>query len=94
MKKSFIVGIAAASAALAACGDASPWVYLPNESVISNNNEVGVSKDWVLNVSVVDQENHTLAIGNGTDGDAYCLDEAGAFRGGTRAWSGEIVIIP
>ncbi len=81
MKKSFIVGIAAATAALAACGDASPWVYLSEESVISNNNAVGRSTDWVLNVSVVDQANHTLAIGKGTPGDAYVLRD-GAIVGG------------
>lgn len=73
MKKSLIVGFAAATAALVACGDASPWVYLPSESesVISNNNDVGVSTGYVLNVNVLDADSHTLSVGNGTIGSAY-----------------------
>lgn len=50
---------------------------MPTEGVISNNNEVGVSTDWVLNVKVLDATKRTLAIGGGTGGDAYVLkDEA------------------
>lgn len=61
----------------------SAWVYIPSESVISNDNAVGKSTDYVLNVSVVDADTHTLAIGKGTGGDAYCFDAEGAFKGGT-----------
>ncbi len=73
MKKSLIVGFAAATAALVACGDASPWGYLPSESesVISNNNDVGVSTGYVLNVNVLDADSHTLSVRNGTIGSAY-----------------------
>ncbi len=61
----------------------SAWVYIPSESVISNDNAVGKSTDYVLNVSVVDADEHTLAIGKGTGGDAYCFDAEGDFKGGT-----------
>ncbi|MDO5313523.1 MAG: hypothetical protein Q4G55_08980 [bacterium] len=82
MKTRFVAVCASVALAASAGAVSSPWVYLPEESVISNNNAVGRSTDWVLNVSVVDSANHTLAIGNGTPGDAYCFDEAGAFKGG------------
>ena len=82
MKTRFAAVCASVALAASAGAVSSPWVYLPEESVISNNNAVGRSTDWVLNVSVVDSANHTLAIGKGTAGDAYCFDEAGAFKGG------------
>lgn len=57
------------------------WIYLPAEGVISNNNEVGVSTDWVLNVKALDSTKRTLSIGRGTGGDAYVLKE-GSIAGG------------
>ncbi len=73
MKKKFIMGGLAAIAAciVHAAANASPWVYLPSESVISNNNEVGSSTNYVLNVKVLDADSHTLSVGNGARGSAY-----------------------
>lgn len=82
MKTIFTVGIV--SAVLAASADAaSPaWVYLPGEGVISNDNAVGVSKDWVLNVSVLDAARRELAVGRGgTPGSAF-VERDGAIAGG------------
>lgn len=59
----------------------SPWVYLPEEGVISNDNAVAESYDWVLNVSVLDASRRTLAIGRGRPGDAYVVGD-GTVRGG------------
>ncbi len=83
-----IASVLTASAALAASLGGggilgAAWVYIPSESVISNDNAVGKSTDYVLNVSVVDADKHTLAIGKGTGGDAYCFDDNGSFKGGT-----------
>ena len=49
----------------------SAWVYIPSESVISNDNAVGKSTDYVLNVQVLDADSHTLTLGKGTQGDAF-----------------------
>lgn len=81
MKTRFVAVCASVALAASAGAVSSPWVYLPEESVISNNNAVGRSTDWVLNVSVVDSANHTLAIGKGTAGDAY-VEREGVVVGG------------
>lgn len=81
MKTRFAAVCASVALAASAGAVSSPWVYLPEESVISNNNAVGRSTDWVLNVSVVDSANHTLAIGKGTVGDAY-VERDGVVAGG------------
>ncbi len=81
MKTRFAAVCASVALAASAGAVSSPWVYLPEESVISNNNAVGRSTDWVLNVSVVDSANHTLAIGKGTTGDAY-VERDGVVAGG------------
>jgi hypothetical protein len=47
------------------------WVYYPSENVISNDDAVGQSKGYVLNVAVVDANAHTLQLGNGSRGDAF-----------------------
>ncbi len=47
------------------------WVYLPSESVISNDNAIGKSTDYVLNVQVRDAANRTLTLGKGSAGDAF-----------------------
>ena len=47
------------------------WVYYPSESVISNDDAVGQSTGYVLNVAVVDANAHTLQLGNGSRGDAF-----------------------
>ncbi len=65
----FVVGMAACL--LARMSVASPWVYYPSESVISNDDAVGKSTGYVLNVSVLDAEARTLAVGNGSKGDAF-----------------------
>ncbi len=58
--------------AFAAVADTSPcWVYYPSESVISNDDAVGKSTGWVLNVAVVDANAYTLQLGNGSRGDAF-----------------------
>lgn len=50
---------------------ASPWVYYPSENVISNDDTVGKSTGYVLNVAVIDATARTLAVGNGGKGDAF-----------------------
>ncbi len=74
MNKRIVASCAAAVAACAASAKASdaPWVYLPTESVISNDNAVGKSTGYVLKVKVRDAAKHALAVGNGGGaGDAY-----------------------
>ncbi len=72
-----IASVLTASAALAASLGGgggilgSAWVYIPSESVISNDNAVGKSTDYVLNVQVLDADSHTLTLGKGTRGDAF-----------------------
>ena len=62
------MAFAFASAAFAA----SPaWVYYPSENIISNDDAVGKSTGYVLNVAVIDAAARTLAVGNGTKGDAF-----------------------
>lgn len=81
MKTRFAAVCASVALAASAGAVSSPWVYLPGENVISNNNAVGRSTGWVLNVSVVDSASRTLAVGKGTPGDAY-VDREGAIAGG------------
>ncbi len=47
------------------------WVYYPSENVISNDDAVGKSIGYVLNVKALDANAHTLQLGNGTRGDAF-----------------------
>jgi hypothetical protein len=47
------------------------WVYYPSENIISNDDAVGQSKGYVLNVKVLDANAHTLQLGNGSRGDAF-----------------------
>lgn len=65
----FVVGMVACFSARMSV--ASPWVYYPSESVISNDDAVGKSTGYVLNVSVLDTSARTLAVGNGSMGDAF-----------------------
>ena len=76
--KKLIAGLAFVASASVSYADslgggilASAWVYLPTESVISNDNAVGKSTDYVLNVQVLDADSHTLTLGKGTRGDAF-----------------------
>lgn len=77
MKKilTFLVGIAALAMAHAdgLPDDRPAWIYIPSEGVISNDNTIGVSCDFVLNVSVLCASNRTLAVGRGQPGDAYVM---------------------
>ena len=83
MKTRFAAVCASVALAASAGAVSSPWVYLPEESVISNNNAVGRSTDWVLNVQVRDAAKRTLDLGGSSAGDAYRLRDDGSFVGGT-----------
>ena len=83
MKTRFVAVCASVALAASAGVVSSPWVYLPEESVISNNNAVGRSTDWVLNVQVRDAAKRTLDLGGSSAGDAYRLRDDGSFVGGT-----------
>lgn len=74
MKKLILTGLAAVASVVlsGAQGAGSPaWIYRPSKGVIENNNDVGVSKDYVLNVTVRDAAKRTLKIGTGDYGSAY-----------------------
>ncbi len=77
MKKLILAGLAAvASVVLSDArggGVTNPaWIYRPSQGVIENNDDVGVSKGYVLNVVVRDAANRTLTIGTGVGyGSAY-----------------------
>ena len=82
MNKRIVASCAAAVAACAASAKASdaPWVYLPTESVISNDNAVGKSTGYVLKVKVRDAAKHALAVGNGGGGRATPTSSSAAIR--------------
>ena len=75
--KRLIVGLAFVAAASVAYADEPAWWYVPNadgtSGVISNNNAVGKSTDYVLNVKVRNAAQRTLSVGDGTAGSAYAV---------------------